>query len=38
MNLVELKAEVGRAIESAVEYGEDPGDILVSIQVEGPDG
>jgi len=34
MNLSELKTEVDRAIESAIEYGEAPEEVTVSIQVD----
>ena len=34
MNLFELKRYVDRAIESAEEYGEDPREIQVSIQID----
>lgn len=34
MNLLELKSFVDRAIENAREFGEDPAEIVVSIQVE----
>lgn len=36
MNLIELKQAVDNAVESAKEYGADPIDILVSLQIEGP--
>lgn len=34
MNLLELQKKVNDAIESAIEYGDDPADITVSIQIE----
>ena len=34
MNLMELKSYIDRAIESAKEYGEDPIEIMVSIQID----
>ena len=34
MNLTELKTAVDKAVEMASEYGEDPSDITVSIQVD----
>lgn len=34
MNLLELKEKTDRAIESAKEYGDDPGEIIVSIQID----
>ena len=34
MNLLELKSFVDRAIENAKEFGEDPAEITVSIQVD----
>lgn len=37
MNLLELKYAVERAIEFATERDENPEEILVSIQIDGPD-
>ena len=34
MNLIELKSCVDKAIYRAKEYGEDPGEIQVSIQID----
>lgn len=34
MNLLELKSFVDQAIENAKEFGEDPKEIIVSIQVD----
>lgn len=34
MNLIELRDAANRAIESAKEYGDDPTEITVSIQVD----
>ena len=34
MNLLELKTFVDRAIENAKESGDDPANILVSVQVD----
>lgn len=34
MNLKELKEKVDNAIESAIEYGSSPEDVLVSIQID----
>ncbi len=34
MNLLELKSFVGRAIESAEEFEQNPGEIAVSIQID----
>ena len=34
MNLLELKKAVDAAIESSVEYGENPKEVLVSIQID----
>ncbi len=37
MNLAELKKQVDMAVESAAEYGDTPENILVSLQIDGPD-
>ena len=34
MNLLELKEAVDRSIEAAIEYGEKPEEVMVSIQVD----
>ena len=34
MNLKELKEKVDSAVERAIEYGEKPEDILVSLQID----
>lgn len=36
MNLAELKDNVDRAVESSLEYGDNPREIVVSLQIEGP--
>lgn len=38
MNLRELQQKVTDAIESAIEYGDEPANITVSIQVDHRDG
>lgn len=38
MNLAELKVRVEEAIDSAIEYGDKPEEIEVSIQIEDIDG
>jgi len=37
MNLMELKKAVDSAIELAIEYGETPDEIIVSLQLDGPE-
>jgi len=34
MNLIELKESVEAAIEGAIEYGEAPEEVIVSIQID----
>lgn len=37
MNLQELKDHVDAAIEMAVELGENPAEIVVTLQIDGPE-